>query len=44
LTDGSLILRYMFEIRGSVHIAVAVGPLATHKKAPEIEARIQIPS
>lgn len=38
LTDGLLILRYMFGLRGSPLIAGAVDPLGTRTTAPAIEA------
>ena len=38
LTDGLLIIRYLFGLRGSALIAGAVDPLATRKTAEEIEA------
>jgi hypothetical protein len=41
LTDGLLILRYLFGLRGSALIAGAVGPLATRTTAAAIEAYLQ---
>jgi hypothetical protein len=41
LTDGLLILRYMFGLRGDALIANAVDPAATRKTAAAIEAYIQ---
>jgi T5SS/PEP-CTERM-associated repeat protein/autotransporter-associated beta strand protein len=41
LTDGMLIIRYLFGLRGNALIAGAVGPLATRTAAPAIEAYIQ---
>jgi len=41
LTDGLLIVRYLFGLRGTSLIAGAVDPLATRKTAQEIEAYIQ---
>jgi hypothetical protein len=41
LTDGLLIIRYLFGLRGSSLIAGAVDPLATRTTAPAIEAYIQ---
>ena len=40
LTDGLLILRYMFGMRGATLIAGAVAPGATRQSAPDIEAYI----
>lgn len=41
-TDGLLVLRYLFGLRGAVLIAgVAIDPLGTRKSAPEIEAYLQ---
>jgi hypothetical protein len=40
-TDGVLILRYLFGLRGDSLIAGALGPLATRTTAPAIEARIR---
>jgi hypothetical protein len=37
LTDGLLIIRYLFGLRGPALIAGAVHPLGTRKTAPEIE-------
>ena len=41
LTDGLLIIRYLFGLRGDALIAGAVDPLATRKTAAEIEAALQ---
>jgi len=41
LTDGLLIIRYLFGLRGDPLIAGAVGPLATRTTAPAIEAYLQ---
>jgi hypothetical protein len=41
LTDGLLIIRYLFGLRGASLIAGAVGPDATRTTAPQIEAYIQ---
>ena len=41
LTDGLLIIRYMFGLRGSSLIAAAVGAGATRTTAPQIETHIQ---
>ena len=41
LTDGLLIIRYLFGLRGSALIANALDPLATRKTATEIETYIQ---
>ena len=41
LTDGVLILRYLFGLRGSSLIAGAVDPLGTRTTAPAIEAYVQ---
>ena len=41
LTDGLLIIRYLFGIHGPALIAGALDPLATRKTAPEIEAYLQ---
>ena len=41
LTDGLLIIRYLFGLRGPALIAGAVGPLATRKTAADIEAYLQ---
>jgi hypothetical protein len=41
LTDGLLIIRYLFGLRGSSLIAGAVDPLATRNTATEIETYIQ---
>ena len=41
LTDGLLILRYLFGLRGNSLIAGAIGPLATRTTAPAIEVRIE---
>ena len=41
LTDGLLITRYLFGLRGDPLIAGAVGPLAKRKTAPDIEAYLQ---
>ena len=41
LTDGLLILRYLFGLRGAALIAGAVDPAATRKTAPDIETYIQ---
>ena len=38
LTDGLLILRYLFGLRGNTLIAGAVDPLGIRKTAPDIEA------
>ena len=41
-TDGLLVLRYLFGLRGAALIAgVAIDPLGTRKSAPEIEAYLQ---
>ena len=40
-TDGQLIIRYLFGLRGDTLIAGALDPLATRKTAAEIEAYIQ---
>jgi hypothetical protein len=41
LTDGLLIIRYLFGLRGNSLVAGAVDPLATRKTASEIESYIQ---
>ena len=41
LTDGLLLLRYMFGLRGDALIANAVDPVGTRKTAPDIEAYIE---
>jgi hypothetical protein len=41
LTDGLLIIRYLFGLRGDALIAGAVDPLATRKTAADIEAYLQ---
>ena len=41
LTDGLLVIRYLFGLRGASLIAGAVEPLATRKTATDIEAYIQ---
>jgi hypothetical protein len=41
LTDGLLIIRYLFGLRDPALIAGAVDPLATRKTVVEIEAYIQ---
>ena len=41
-TDGLLVLRYLFGLRGAALIAgVAIDPLGARKSAPEIEAYLQ---
>jgi hypothetical protein len=41
LTDGMLIMRYMFGMRGAALISGAVGPNAGAATAAAIEARLQ---
>ena len=41
LTDGLLVIRYLFGLRGSSLIAGAVDPLAKRKTAADIEAYLQ---
>ena len=41
LTDGLLVIRYLFGLRGASLIANAVDPAATRKTAAEIEAYLQ---
>ena len=42
LTDGVLIVRYMFGLTGSALIEGAVGPNAQRGTAPSIETRLQL--
>ncbi len=41
LTDGLLIIRYLFGLRGDALIAGAIDPLAPRKTALEIETYLQ---
>jgi hypothetical protein len=41
LTDGLLIIRYLFGLRGDALIAGAIDPAAIRKTSPEIEAYLQ---
>ena len=41
LTDGLLVVRYLFGLRGSALIGGAVDPLATRATAPAIEAYLR---
>ena len=40
LTDGLLIIRYVFGLRGDALIAGAIDPLATRKTAGDIESYV----
>ena len=42
LTDGLLILRYLFGLRGDALITGAIAPTATRRTAPEIEAHLAL--
>ena len=42
LTDGLMIIRYLFGLRGPSLIAGAIGPSATRTTAPQIEAYIRL--
>ena len=41
LTDGLLVIRYLFGLRGAALIANAVDPAGTRKTAADIEAYLQ---
>lgn len=41
LTDGLLLLRYLFSLRGSMLVAAATDPAATRSDGPAVEAYIQ---
>jgi hypothetical protein len=41
LTDGLLLLRYLFSLRGSMLVAAATDPAATRADGPAVEAYIQ---
>jgi hypothetical protein len=41
LTDGLLLLRYLFSLRGSMLVAAATDPAAIRADGPAVEAYIQ---